>query len=150
MQDELDELCESYLYDRFEVKVDFAIEESLPHLLADGLIEHAAGPEDPRLIAVDLQTANTLLKQKWQTCALGVALSLRVHARACPAAGCPRGASSPGAARQGHLGRERTWPRSRVSSACTVTRGQVPTEIVHTSSVLSASFVMQGVQLLGL
>lgn len=68
MQDELDELCEDYLYERFEVKVDFAIEESLPRLLQDGLIQHAAGKDDPRLVAVPLEVAHDRLIQKWQTC----------------------------------------------------------------------------------
>jgi hypothetical protein len=35
---ELDERCEKYLEDRFGEKIDFAIENTLPSLLQDGLI----------------------------------------------------------------------------------------------------------------
>ena len=69
VQDELDELCESWLADRFDVKLDFAIEESLPRLLRDGLIVHAVDESDPRLAAVDLDTAHAALLHKWETCA---------------------------------------------------------------------------------
>ena len=57
------------MYDRFELKIDFAIEDSLPRLMADGLITHAASDDDPRLSAVRLASANERLKAKWDTCA---------------------------------------------------------------------------------
>jgi hypothetical protein len=40
-KEELDAECETYLEKRFGEKVDFAIECSLPGLLADGLIQQA-------------------------------------------------------------------------------------------------------------
>lgn len=69
MQDELDELCEEYLEDRFDVKIDFAIEDSLPRLLRDGLVEPGADAEDPRIKAVPLEVAHERLLAKWKTCA---------------------------------------------------------------------------------
>jgi hypothetical protein len=41
-QQELDKECEEYLYKHFGEKLDFAIENSLPFLLEDGLISDTA------------------------------------------------------------------------------------------------------------
>lgn len=63
-QAELDDMCESYLEDKFDVKIDFAIEESLPRLLRDGLVMR--DPDDPdRLVAAPLEKANLALQRKW-------------------------------------------------------------------------------------
>jgi hypothetical protein len=66
MQEELDEICEAYLEDRFDVKIDFAIEDSLPRLLRDGLVEPAAEASDPRLRAVPMEVAYERLLEKWK------------------------------------------------------------------------------------
>jgi hypothetical protein len=63
----LDEICESYLEEKYDVKIDFAIEESLPRLLRDGLVERSDDPADPRLHAVDINTAHERLLKLWQT-----------------------------------------------------------------------------------
>ena len=68
VQDELDEICEEYLEDRFDVKIDFAIEDSLPRLLRDGLVEPGADADDPRIKAVSLEVAHERLLAKWKTC----------------------------------------------------------------------------------
>lgn len=63
-------MCESFLSERYDMKVDFAIEESLPKLLADGLIEGSGDDADPRLHAVPLEVAHERLTRKWHQCVL--------------------------------------------------------------------------------
>lgn len=53
--------------DRFDVKIDFAIEDSLPRLLRDGLVEPGADADDPRIKAVPLEVAHERLLAKWKT-----------------------------------------------------------------------------------
>lgn len=79
VQEELDEMCESFLSERYDMKVDFAIEESLPKLMADGLIEGSGDPSDPRLHAVPLDVAQERLMRKWQRCAPPLPATPRVR-----------------------------------------------------------------------
>lgn len=69
LQGELDELCESFLDDKFDVRIDFAIEESLPRLRQYGLVDAQPDPDDPRVKAPELATAHGRLLQRWQRCA---------------------------------------------------------------------------------
>jgi hypothetical protein len=64
-----DEWCCVVQADRFDVKIDFAIEDSLPRLLRDGLVEPGADASDPRIKAVPLDVAHERLVEKWKTCA---------------------------------------------------------------------------------
>jgi len=61
--DELDGLCEDFLEDRFALKIDFAMEDSLPRLLATGLVTQR--PEDGAFRAAPLESAYSLLLGKW-------------------------------------------------------------------------------------
>lgn len=49
------------------MKIDFAIEDSLPRLLRDGLVEPGADATDPRIKAVPLEVAHERLLAKWKT-----------------------------------------------------------------------------------
>jgi hypothetical protein len=67
VQIELDKMCEDFLSERYDLKVDFAIDESLPRLLSDGLIERSGDSSDPRLHAAPLEVAHERLIKKWQS-----------------------------------------------------------------------------------
>lgn len=69
LQAELDKMCEDFLSERHDCRVDFAIDESLPRLLNDGLVEQSGDAADPRLHAAPLEVAHERLVKKWQTCA---------------------------------------------------------------------------------
>jgi hypothetical protein len=64
---ELDQRCEVWLENTFGLKLDFAIEDSLPVLMEDGLIQDASGSGQGLLQAVSLDEAVTILKRKWET-----------------------------------------------------------------------------------
>ena len=66
VQGELDEVCEAFLEDKFDVRIDFAIEESMPRLRMYGLVDSMPDPDDPRFKAPDLETAHQRLIQRWQ------------------------------------------------------------------------------------
>ena len=61
--DELDTMCEDFLEDKFDVKIDFAMDDSLPRLLQTGLVRKSA--LDGSFKAAPLQEANDLLMLKW-------------------------------------------------------------------------------------
>eukprot|EP00892_Ulva_mutabilis_P010153 jgi/Ulvmu1/750/UM010_0124.1 len=63
---ELDEVCEAFLEDKFDVRIDFAIEESMPRLRQYGLVDSMPDPDDPRFKAPDLETAHARLIKRWQ------------------------------------------------------------------------------------
>ncbi|KAK9905089.1 hypothetical protein WJX75_009516 [Coccomyxa subellipsoidea] len=64
-QRELDEECEAHLQQRYGESLDFAIENSLPFLLRDGLISR--GPQGG-LEAAPLDVACSRLGKKWDKC----------------------------------------------------------------------------------
>lgn len=67
-QDELDELCEAFLDEKFDVRIDFAIEESMPRLRMYGLVDPMPDADDPRVKAPDLEVAHARLIKRWQRC----------------------------------------------------------------------------------
>ncbi|GMH33630.1 hypothetical protein BSKO_01464 [Bryopsis sp. KO-2023] len=62
----LDDECETFLEEHFGVKIDFAIEGSLPRLVTDGLVE--VDERTGGLTPVDLDTAVEILTEKWHKC----------------------------------------------------------------------------------
>lgn len=54
------------------MRIDFAIEDSLPRLLRDGLVEPGADASDPRIKAVPMEVAHERLLAKWKTCVLAL------------------------------------------------------------------------------
>lgn len=68
MQEELDELCEAFLDEKFDVRIDFAIEESMPRLRMYGLVDAMPDADDPRVKAPDLEVVHGRLIKRWQRC----------------------------------------------------------------------------------
>ncbi|KAK9862890.1 hypothetical protein WJX84_001679 [Apatococcus fuscideae] len=63
-EQQLDQKCEMYLERHFRVKLDFALESTLPGLISDGLIHH---DREGWLTAVPLNTGIKHLSKKWNS-----------------------------------------------------------------------------------